>query len=83
MIPISLFITKIQNLKWGCKTFWRVLYNTDHNKCKELLPTKLQFNLDKNPTWPRINDVVSNYKTGSIGPTLKNVMYVGNLRMIT
>jgi hypothetical protein len=26
MIPISLFITKIQNLKWGCKTFWRVLY---------------------------------------------------------
>jgi hypothetical protein len=27
MIPISLFITKIQNLKWGCKTFWRALYN--------------------------------------------------------
>jgi hypothetical protein len=26
IIPISLFITKIQNLKWGCKTFWRVLY---------------------------------------------------------
>jgi hypothetical protein len=26
MIPISLFITKIQNLKWGCKTFFRVLY---------------------------------------------------------
>jgi hypothetical protein len=26
MIPISLFITKIQNLKWGCNTFWRVLY---------------------------------------------------------
>jgi hypothetical protein len=26
MIPISLFITKIQNLKWGCKTLWRVLY---------------------------------------------------------
>jgi hypothetical protein len=26
LIPISLFITKIQNLKWGCKTFFRVLY---------------------------------------------------------
>jgi hypothetical protein len=26
MIPISLFITKIQNLKWSCKTSWRVLY---------------------------------------------------------
>jgi hypothetical protein len=26
MIPISLSITKIQNLKWDCKTFWRVLY---------------------------------------------------------
>jgi hypothetical protein len=26
MIPISLFITKIQNLKWGCKTSWRILY---------------------------------------------------------
>jgi hypothetical protein len=30
------------------------LYNTGHNKCNELLPTKLQSNLDKNPTWPRI-----------------------------
>jgi hypothetical protein len=28
IIPISLFITKIQNLKWGCKTFWRVLYTS-------------------------------------------------------
>jgi hypothetical protein len=26
------------------------LYNTGHNKCKELLPTKLQFKVDKNPT---------------------------------
>jgi hypothetical protein len=35
------------------------LYNFGHNKCKELLPKKLQFNLDKNPMWPRIIDVVS------------------------
>jgi hypothetical protein len=25
-IPIPLIITKIQNLKWNCKTLWRVLY---------------------------------------------------------
>jgi hypothetical protein len=33
------------------------LYNTGHNKCKELFPTKLQFNLNMNPIWPRITDV--------------------------
>jgi hypothetical protein len=27
------------------------LYNIGHNKCKELLPTKFQFKVDKNPTW--------------------------------
>jgi hypothetical protein len=27
------------------------LYNIGHNKCKELLLTKLQFKMDKNPTW--------------------------------
>jgi hypothetical protein len=26
--------------------------NIGHNKCKELLLTKLQFKVDKNPTWP-------------------------------
>jgi hypothetical protein len=30
-----------------------------HNKCKEHLPTKLQFKVDKNPMWPRITSVVS------------------------
>jgi hypothetical protein len=35
------------------------LYNAGHNKCKELFPTKLQFKVDKNPPWPKINDVVS------------------------
>jgi hypothetical protein len=27
------------------------LYNIGHNKCKELLPTKLQFKVNKNLTW--------------------------------
>jgi hypothetical protein len=27
------------------------LYNTGHNKCKELLPTKTSIKVDKNPTW--------------------------------
>jgi hypothetical protein len=40
------------------------LYNIGHNKCKELLPTKLQFNLNKNPTWPKITDVVSTVEQG-------------------
>jgi hypothetical protein len=53
------------------------LYNTDHNKCKELLPTKFQFNLDKNLTWPRILDVVVcsfHSRKGSVGLPSKNVM---------
>jgi hypothetical protein len=37
MISISLFITKIQNLKWGCKTFWRVLY---YGHCVQALKKK-------------------------------------------
>jgi hypothetical protein len=28
------------------------IYNIGHNKCKGLLPTKLQFKADKNPKWP-------------------------------
>jgi hypothetical protein len=32
------------------KVSW--LYNIGHNKWKELLPTKLQFKVDKNPMWP-------------------------------
>jgi hypothetical protein len=40
------------------------LYNISHKKCKELLPTKLQFKVDKNPTWTRIIDVVSTIKKG-------------------
>ena len=27
------------------------IYNTGRNKCKELLSTKLQFKVEKNPTW--------------------------------
>jgi hypothetical protein len=41
-----------------------LLYNIGHNKCKELLPTKLQFKLKENPTWPRITNVVLHYKAG-------------------
>jgi hypothetical protein len=47
------------------------------NKCKELLPTKLQFKVDKNPTWFRswmLLDDLFHCKEGSAGPSLKNVM---------
>jgi hypothetical protein len=27
------------------------MYNVGHNKCKELLPKKLQFKVEKNPKW--------------------------------
>jgi hypothetical protein len=27
------------------------MYNISYNKCKELLPTTLQFKVDKNPKW--------------------------------
>jgi hypothetical protein len=40
IIHISLFITKIQNLKWGCKTFWRVLYKMTRDAPK-LIPVLL------------------------------------------
>jgi hypothetical protein len=53
------------------------LYNTGHNKCKELLPTKLQFKVDKNPTWPgswMLLDVLFHCREGFAGPPLKNVM---------
>jgi hypothetical protein len=40
------------------------LHNIGHNKCKELLPQQLQLNLDKNPTWPRITNVVSTMEQG-------------------
>ena len=42
----------------------KFLHCIDHNKCKELLPTKFQFKIDKNPIWPRITDVVSTVKQG-------------------
>jgi hypothetical protein len=35
------------------------LHNTRHNKRKELLPIKVQFKKDKNPTWTRIIYFVS------------------------
>jgi hypothetical protein len=50
-----------------------------HNKCKEILPTKLQYKVDKNPTWPRswmLLDALLYYKEGSFGLPLKNVMIV-------
>jgi hypothetical protein len=83
MIPISLFITKIQNLKWGCKNFWRLLYNTGHNKCKELLPTKPQFKVGKNPTWPGfwiLLHALLHSIEGFDGMSLKNVMKVPRTR---
>jgi hypothetical protein len=43
------------------------LYNTGHNKCKELLSTNLQFKLDKNPTWPWITNGVSTVEQGLMG----------------
>jgi hypothetical protein len=47
------------------------IYNTSH---KELLPTKLQFKLDKNPTWPRITDVVSTIERGLLA-RLRRMLY--------
>jgi hypothetical protein len=46
------------------------LCNTGHNKWKALLPTKLQFKDDKNPTWLRILDVV-----GCSFPLLRRVYW--------
>jgi hypothetical protein len=40
------------------------LYNTSHKKCKELVPTKLQFKMDKNPKLLRIIDIVSTVEQG-------------------
>jgi hypothetical protein len=34
-----------------------LLYNIDHNKCKELFPTWLQFKVDKNLTWTGITNL--------------------------
>jgi hypothetical protein len=54
-------------------------YNISYNKCKELLPTRLQFKLDKNPTWPQswlLLDAFFHCREGSDGPPLKNVMFV-------
>jgi hypothetical protein len=45
-------------------------YNTSHNKWKALLPTKLQFKDDKNPTWHRILDAV-----GCSFPLLRRVCW--------
>jgi hypothetical protein len=53
-----LIVTSIVTLKVSS------LYNIGHNKCKELFPTKIQFEMDKNPMWPRIIDVVSNMEQG-------------------
>jgi hypothetical protein len=49
------------------------LYNIGNNKCKELLPTKLQFEVDKNPTWHgswMLLDALF------IGPTRKGSMWL-------
>jgi hypothetical protein len=56
------------------------VYNTGHNKYKELLPTKFQFKVDKNPTWLgswMLLDALFHCREGSDGPPLKNVMRGG------
>jgi hypothetical protein len=55
------------------------LYNTGHNKCKGLFPTKLQFKVDKNPMWPGswiLLTALFHCREGSVGPPLKNVMFI-------
>ena len=50
---------------------------TGHNKCKELLSTKLQFNLDKNLMWLgswMLLEALFHCKEGFQGLPLKNVM---------
>jgi TRAP-type C4-dicarboxylate transport system permease large subunit len=45
---------------------------------KRLLPTKLQFKLDKNPTWLgswMLLNALFHCRKGSVGLPLKNVMY--------
>jgi hypothetical protein len=42
------------------------LNNTSDNKCKELLPTKLQFKVNKKPMWIGITDVVSIVEKGQL-----------------
>jgi hypothetical protein len=47
------------------------------NKWKELLPTKLQFKVDKNPRWHgswMLLDALFHYREGSTDLPLKNVM---------
>jgi hypothetical protein len=46
-----LIVTSIVTLKVSS------LYNIGHNKCRELLSTKVQFRMDKNPTCTRITYV--------------------------
>ena len=41
-----------------------LLYNTGHIKWKFFFSTKLQFKAEKNPTWSRIANVVSNVEQG-------------------
>jgi hypothetical protein len=48
-------------------------YNIGHYKCKEILSTKLQVKVHKNPTWPRITDVVSSVEQGLMAPLEKVV----------
>jgi hypothetical protein len=58
--------------------FLHCTINTSHNKYKELLPTKLQLKVYKNPTWPRswmLLNALFHCKEGFTGPPLKNVMY--------
>jgi hypothetical protein len=69
----------ILGIKSGFNSYLKVssLYNTGHNKYKELLPTKLQFKVDKNPTWHgswMLLDALFLYREGSAGSPLKNVM---------
>jgi hypothetical protein len=58
LFPSTVLVTQQVNNGFTSDLKISSLHNTNHNKCKELLPTKLQFNLDKNPTWSRISDAV-------------------------
>ena len=62
------------------------MYNTGYNKCKELLPTKLQFKVDKNPTWHgswMLLNALFYYREGYASSPLKNVMLTSSLKCST
>jgi hypothetical protein len=62
MLTIGVFVGCGNRFEMGIVV--STLYNTGHNKYKELLPTKLHFNLDQNLRWPRITDVISTIEQG-------------------